>query len=280
MVIHNTNTIMNKTIKHLGYIALLLLFLVLGGCASQKNITYLQDVKRDYRQQIAQDYDVRINSDDLLSIMVNSKDPELVQMFNLPMVSYQVTATGYSGGQYRMLGYLVDKNGNINFPQLGAVNVRGLTRFELSELISRELKEKGLVNDAVVTVQFLNFKVSVMGEVVRPGTFDVDSDRITILDALSKAGDLTIYGRRDNVKVIREENGERTVALVDLRSKNLMNSPYYYLKQNDIVYVEPNKARAGQREINQNRSVGTFASIISVLTSLASLLVVIFNRNI
>jgi polysaccharide export outer membrane protein len=134
-----------------------------------------------------------------------------------------------------------------------------------------------LVNDAVVTVQFLNFKVSVMGEVVRPGTFEVDSDRITLLDALSLAGDMTIYGRRDNVRVIREENGERTVAIVDLRSRNLMNSPYYYLKQNDIVYVEPNKARAGQREINQNRSVSTFASILSVLASLASLAVVIFR---
>jgi len=266
---------MNKTIRNLVYPVLLLL--LLGGCASQKEITYLQDVTRNYRQTIAQDYDVRINSDDLLSIMVNSKDPELVQMFNLPMVSYQVTSMGYLGGQQRMLGYLVDKNGNIKFPQLGELNVRGLTRFELSDLISNELKERGLVNDAVVTVQFLNFKVSVMGEVVRPGTFEVDSDRITLLDALSLAGDMTIYGRRDNVRVIREENGERTVAIVDLRSRNLMNSPYYYLKQNDIVYVEPNKARAGQREINQNRSVSTFASILSVLASLASLAVVIFR---
>lgn len=237
----------------------------------------MQDVTRNYRQTIEQNYDVRINSDDLLSIMVNSKDPELVQMFNLPMVSYQVTSMGYLGGQQRMLGYLVDKKGNINFPQLGEINVRGLTRFELSERISKELKDKGLVNDAVVTVQFLNFKVSVMGEVLRPGTFDVDSDRITLLDALSKAGDLTIYGRRDNVKVIREENGERTVAIVDLRSKKLMDSPYYYLKQNDIVYVEPNKARAGQREINQNRSVATFTSIMSLLTSLASMLVLILR---
>ena len=262
-------------IRHLGYLTLLLFFL--GGCASQKNISYIQDVKRDYSQTIAQDYDVRINSDDLISIMVNSKDPELVQMFNLPMVSYQFTASGYVGGTQRMLGYLVDNNGNINFPQLGEINVLGLTRFELSERISKELRDKGLVNDAVVTVQFLNFKVSVMGEVARPGTFDVDSDRITLLDALSKAGDLTIYGRRDNVKIIREVNGERTVAIVDLRSKNLMNSPYYYLKQNDIVYVEPNKARAGQREINQNRSVSIFASILSVLASLASLAVVIFR---
>ena len=261
---------MNKKLINLAIIALLLLFL--GGCASQKEIIYLQDVTEDYRQKIEQDYNVRINSDDLLSIMVNSKNPELVQMFNLPMVSYQVTGTGYSGGQPRMLGYLVDKDGNINFPQLGELKVKGLTRFELADKISRELKSGGLVNDAVVTVQFLNFKVSVMGEVVRPGTFEVNSDRITLLDALSLAGDLTIYGRRDNVRIIREENGERIVAFVDLRSVELMNSPYYYLKQNDIVYVEPNKARAGQREINQNRSISTFASIMSVMISLAVLI--------
>lgn len=261
---------MNKKIRNLGYITLLLFFL--GGCASQKEITYLQDVKKDYRQRIEQDYNVRINSDDLLLIMVNSKNPELVQMFNLPMVSYQVTNTGYSEGQQRMLGYLVDKNGNINFPQLGEINVMGLTRFELSEQLTKELKRRGLVNDPVVTIQFLNFKVSVMGEVERPGTFEVKSDRITLLDALSLAGDLTIYGRRDNVKVIREENGERIVAFVDLRSVELMNSPYYYLKQNDIVYVEPNKVRAEQREINQNRTILTFASIVSGMISLAVLI--------
>lgn len=261
---------MKKKMKMWGCLALGLY--LLAGCASQKQIAYLQDVPGDYRRQMGQDYDIRINTDDLLSIMVNSKNPELAQMFNLPMVSYQITNTGYTGGQYRILGYLVDKEGEIDFPQLGKIKVRGLTRFELAERLKQELTGRGLVNDPVITIQFLNFKVAVMGEVARPGTFEVNSDRITLLDALSRAGDLTIYGRRENVKVIREENGQRMVGSVDLRSAELMDSPFYYLKQNDIVYVEPNKARAGQREINQNRSIGTFASIVSVLTSLAILI--------
>lgn len=249
----------------------IVLFL-LTGCASQKQISYLQNIPVGYQTKINQDYEINIHPDDLLSIMVNSKDLELVQMFNLPMVSYQITSSGYSGGQNRVLGYLVDKDGYIDFPQLGSIKVQGMTRSALTGYIKEQLISKGFVNDPIVTVQFLNFKVSVMGEVTRPGTFDVTSDRITLFDALSRAGDLTIYGKRENVKVIREENGERMVATLDLRNDEILTSPYYYLRQNDIVYVEPNNARAGQREINQNRTIGTFASIVSVLISLSVLI--------
>lgn len=251
----------------------ILVLAILGvGCASQKEIVYLQDVNSTGEVFSLPASDIRINTDDLLSIMVNSKDPELVQMLNMPMVAHQISnVSGYAATQQRVLGYLVDKSGNIEFPQLGKLYVKGLTRFELADLVKRQLISKGLVNDPIVTVQFLNFKISVIGEVQRPGSYDVVSDRITIFDALSRAGDLTIYGRRDNVKIIREENGQKTVAMVDLRSKEIFNSPYYYLQQNDVVYVEPNKAKAGQREINQNRSISTFSSIVSVLISLAVL---------
>jgi polysaccharide export outer membrane protein len=263
---------MVKNMKKWGCIAFVLC--VLAGCASQKQISYLQDVPDDYRQKITQDYDLKIHPDDLLSIMVNSKDPELAQMFNLPMVSYQIanSNTGYAGGQNRVLGYLVDKEGYIDFPQLGVIRVQGMTRTELTKYIKNQLIEKGLMKDPIVTIQFLNFKVSVLGEVNQPGTFEITSDRITLLDALSLAGDLTVYGQRENVKVIREENGERVVASLDLRNKDLLSSPYYYLQQNDVVYVEPNKVKAGQREINQNRTIGTFASILSVMVSLAVLI--------
>lgn len=263
---------MVKNMKKWGCIAFVLC--VLAGCASQKQISYLQDVPDDYRQKITQDYDLKIHPDDLLSIMVNSKDPELAQMFNLPMVSYQIanSNTGYAGGQNRLLGYLVDKEGYIDFPQLGVIRVQGMTRTELTKYIKNQLIEKGLMKDPIVTIQFLNFKVSVLGEVNQPGTFEITSDRITLLDALSLAGDLTVYGQRENVKVIREENGERVVASLDLRNKDLLSSPYYYLQQNDVVYVEPNKVKAGQREINQNRTIGTFASILSVMVSLAVLI--------
>ena len=192
--------------KMWGGIAMMLCFLT--GCTSTKQIAYLQDTPENYKQEIAQEYEIKIHSDDLLSIMVNSKDLELVQMFNLPSVRYEFGSKGaYSGGSSGILGYLVDKEGNIDFPQLGRIKVKGMTRSGLTDYIKEQLISKGLVNDPIVTIQFLNFKVSVMGEVNNPGTFEVSSDRITLLDVLSRAGDLTIYGKRENVKVIREENG-------------------------------------------------------------------------
>ena len=172
-----------------------------------------------------------------------------------------------------MLGYLVDTNGDIDFPILGKLHVAGLTRLQLTDMIKQRLIDEDLIKDPIVTVQFLNYKVSVMGEVNRPGSFNISGDRITLLEALSMAGDLTIYGRRDRVAVIREKDGKRTILMHDLRSSDIFNSPCYYLQQNDIVYVEPNKAKAGQSEINQNKSVGVWLSAASILVSIVSLIV-------
>ena len=241
-------------------------------CTSTKKIIYLQDVVPLKQQEIEQKYEVMIHGDDLLAIMVNSRDPELALPFNMPMVSYQLGSN--TGGQQRVLGYLVDTNGNIDFPILGEIHVEGLTRMQLTELIKNKLIEGDLIKDPIVTVQFLNFKISVMGEVGRPGSFTISGDRITLLEALSMAGDLTIYGRRDRVGVIRENNGKRTILFHDLRSADIFNSPCYYLQQNDIVYVEPNKAKSGQSSINQNNSIGVWVSVISLLTTIA---VLIFN---
>ena len=203
--------------------------------------------------------------------MVNSKNPELALPFNMPMISYQIGSQ--SSPQQRVLGYLVDTNGEIDFPILGKMHVAGLTRLQLTELIKQRLTEEDLIKDPVVTVQFLNYKVSVMGEVNRPGSFNISGDRITLLEALSMAGDLTIYGRRDRVAVIRENDGQRTILYHDLRSSDVFNSPCYYLQQNDIVYVEPNNSKAGQSEINQNKSVGVWLSAGSILVSIVSLIV-------
>lgn len=238
-------------------------------CTSTKKIIYLQDVVPLKQQEIEQKYEVIIHGDDLLAIMVNSRDPELALPFNMPMVSYQLGSN--TGGQQRVLGYLVDTNGNIDFPILGEIHVEGLTRMQLTELIKNKLIEGDLIKDPIVTVQFLNFKISVMGEVGRPGSFTISGDRITLLEALSMAGDLTIYGRRDRVGVIRENNGKRTILFHDLRSADIFNSPCYYLQQNDIVYVEPNKAKSGQSSINQNNSIGVWVSVISLLTTIAVL---------
>ena len=239
-------------------------------CTSTKKIIYLQDVVPFKQQEIEQKYEVIIHGDDLLAIMVNSRDPELALPFNMPMVSYQLGSN--TGGQQRVLGYLVDTNGNIDFPILGEIHVEGLTRMQLTELIKNKLIEGDLIKDPIVTVQFLNFKISVMGEVGRPGSFTISGDRITLLEALSMAGDLTIYGRRDRVGVIRENNGKRTILFHDLRSADIFNSPCYYLQQNDIVYVEPNKAKSGQSSINQNNSIGVWVSVISLLTTIAVLI--------
>lgn len=243
-------------------------------CTSRKEIVYLQDVVPLKQQEIDQKYEVIIHSDDLLSIMVNSKDPELALPFNLPMVTYQLgTNGGIGSSQQRVLGYLVDNAGNIDFPILGEIYVEGLTRMQLTALIKDRLMKEDLIKDPVVTVQFLNYKISVMGEVARAGSFNISGDRITLLEALSMAGDLTIYGKRDRVAVIREKGGVRTILYHDLRSSDLFKSPCYYLQQNDIVYVEPNKARAGQSGINQNNSVGVWLSAVSILASIAGLIV-------
>ena len=240
-------------------------------CASSKKVVYLQDVVPLKQQDIEQKYEVYIHNDDLLAIMVNSKNPELALPFNMPMVTYQLGSE--SGGQQRVLGYLVDTNGDIDFPILGKLHVAGLTRMQLTEMIKQRLIDEDLIKDPIVTVQFLNYKVSVMGEVNAPGSFNISGDRITLLEALSMAGDLTIYGRRDRVAVIREKDGKRTILMHDLRSSDIFNSPCYYLQQNDIVYVEPNKAKAEQTDINQNKSLGVWFGAISALVSIASLIV-------
>ena len=263
---------MNIKVQH--YL-LLCLIAFLASCSAPKEVLYLQDIATVKEENIDKNYEVIIHKDDLLAILVNSKDPELALPFNMPVVTYQIG--GQTSVQQRLLGYLVDQNGDIDFPILGKIHVEGLTRMQVTELIKQKLMEEDLIKDPIVTVQFLNFKVSVMGEVARPGTFDISGDRITLLEALSMAGDLTIYGRRDRVAVIREKDGKRRITYHDLRSSDIFQSPCYYLQQNDIVYVEPNKAKTGQSRINSNNSVGVWLSAVSVLASITSLLVTMFK---
>ena len=253
----------------------LCLIAFLASCSAPKEVLYLQDIASIKEENIDKNYEVIIHKDDLLAILVNSKDPELALPFNMPVVTYQIGAQ--TTAQQRLLGYLVDQNGDIDFPILGKIHVEGLTRMQVTELIKQKLMSEDLIKDPIVTVQFLNFKVFVMGEVTRPGTFDISGDRITLLEALSMAGDLTIYGRRDRVAVIREKDGKRRILYHDLRSSDIFQSPCYYLQQNDIVYVEPNKAKTGQSRINSNNSVGVWLSAVSVLASITSLMVTMFK---
>ncbi|WP_322933435.1 polysaccharide biosynthesis/export family protein [Bacteroides sp. CG01] len=254
---------------------LICMVVLLAACSAPKKVLYLQDISLIKEEAIDKSYEVIIHKDDLLAIIVNSKDPELALPFNMPLVSYQIG--GQNVSQQRLVGYLVNQDGNIDFPILGEIHVEGLTRMQVTELIKKRLIEEELIKDPIVTVQFLNFKISVIGEVGRPGTFDISGDRITLLEALSMAGDLTIYGRRDRVAVIREKDGKRSILYHDLRSSDIFQSPCYYLQQNDIVYVEPNNAKTGQSRINSNNSVGVWLSGVSVLASITSLLVTMFK---
>lgn len=255
-------------------ILVLTLCLVLTSCKTYKKINYIQDVRVNSTEQIAENLGIRIQPKDMLSIVVSSKTPELAAVFNLPVVSYQAGSETVSGaGSQRLIGYVVDNDGYIDFPILGKIQVSGMTRWELQDDIKERIINQGLMKELVVSVEFMNFKISIMGEVNAPGAYTINGDKVTILEALSMAKDLTIFGKRDGVYVIREEAGTRTTYQIDLRSTRLFDSPAFYLRQNDVIYVEPNNVRAGQSTINENslKSVSLWISIGSFLTSLAVL---------
>ncbi|MDO4180140.1 MAG: polysaccharide biosynthesis/export family protein [Bacteroidales bacterium] len=265
---------MNRTFKLLCLLAMLLLF---GSCASRKDFVYLQDMDELKEYPVTQKYEAIIHRDDKLSIVVNSKDPELTLPFNIPgSGGYTVGADGSivsssapvtEGKESK--GYLVDVNGDIDFPILGKLHVEGMTRNQLTELIKRRLVEEELLKDPIVMVNFLNFKFSVLGEVGHVGTFDVTGDRITLLEALAMAGDLTPRSRLDRIAVIREYGNKRRILYHDIRSKDIFTSPCYYLQQNDIVYVEPTKAKATEQD---QRKFSTWSMILSFITTVTSLI--------
>ncbi len=244
--------------------------LMMASCSTPKNIPYFQDVVDGSSDSIAVSKTITIRPGDKISIIVNSKNTKISAMFNLSYatrymgaISDDVVSTAQNAG---VQGYMVEDDGTIDFPVLGRVHVAGLTRDEISRLIKDKLISEGLVQDPVVTVEYLNLKVSVLGEVNKPGRVSIDRDAYTILDALSAAGDLTIYGMRESVRVIRSEEGLRKTYVVNLCSaQNLYSSPVFYLQQNDMIYVEPNDVRARQSTVNGNnvRSTSFWVSIAS-----------------
>jgi polysaccharide export outer membrane protein len=255
----------------------------LSSCGSEtyKKINYLQDVHEDTSMSMKVNKGIIIQPQDQLSIIVTSRDPKMAVPFNLSVSSYYAGSELASvGGSQRITGYVVDNTGNIQFPSLGTLHVAGINRWELQELIRDRLADSGLLKDAVVTVEFLNFKVSVLGEVVAPGSYSVTGDKITILQALALARDLTIYGQRNNVQVIREQNGKRQIYVLDLTNTGIFNSPAYYLQQNDVVYVTPSAVRAGQGEINENyfKSGSFWISLASISATMATLIINIVRK--
>ncbi len=269
-------TKLNMTFKKNILFALCLALMAMVSCGTVKDIAYFQNKVVNEPEAIDKHAGIVIQPKDMLSIVVSSRNPELVAMFNLPVVSYQAGSEVVSSGyNQRLMGYVVDNDGGIDFPVLGPIQVSGLTRWELSELIKNKLLKDGLLTDAVVTVEFMNFKVSVIGEVNAPGTYTIEGDKVTILQAISLARDLTIFGLRENVLVIRERDGERTIYEVNLCDVSLFKSPAYYLQQNDVVYVQPSEVKARQSTTDDKalRMTSIFVSGGSLLVSLASLIV-------
>ena len=253
---------------------ILLLFVLcflFASCGSHKNLVYIQETPIDTEMEIQKVPELIIQPQDMLSIVVSSKTPELAAPFNLPIVTYQ-GGTEVLSSQQRLLGYVVDTNGEIDFPVLGKIYISGLTREQISVMIKDKLISEDYINDPVITVQFMNFRVHVLGEVAKPGTYTINGDHITLMEALSLAGDLTVYGKRENVKVVREKNGERIVYMIDLRSTDIFSSPAYYMQQNDIIYIEPNKYKARQStNTNQFTQVSLWVSIVTMIVTIITL---------
>ena len=262
--------------KFFKILSLTLMLFTAVSCGTPKEITYFQDLKPGQTQlAITDPVEIRVRPKDKLSILVNAPDPKLSNMFNLPIVSQQIGQESATGSSRGVSGYTVDSEGNITFPVLGKVRVDGMTREQIAEYLTTQLKEQELIKDPVVTVEFLNLFVSVMGEVNKAGRIKIDRDNFTILDALSEAGDLTIYGKRDRVLVLRQENGKQVVYGVNLcDARQIYSSPVYYLQQNDVVYVEPNDTKSRQSTVNGNtvRSTSFYLSLASLLTSIIVLI--------
>lgn len=248
---------------------------LLASCAAPKDVIYFQDTTDKEIATDIQPVQIRLRPEDKISIIINCPSVELMNQFNLPYVTRYVGSQteNYGSSQTGLSGYIIDSDGNIDFPVLGKVRVAGLTRPEIASLIKSELQNANLVKDPVVTVDYMNLYVSIMGEVARPGRYAISRDHFTILDALSMAGDLTIDGRRDNIRVIREERGVQKTYLIDMRSaSDIAKSPAYYLCQNDIVYVEPTTKKA-----RMSTAAGNTLLTPSFWVSLASLAATIVN---
>lgn len=248
---------------------LLMLIIFCSACVNTKKVTYF--INQGDAEITATNLPAQplIQNNELLSISVSSLSSQSSSTFNAPNFT-ATTAVGYSGMQLNASGYLVSNDGYIKFPILGAIKVTGITETDLETLITKALIERKLLLEPIVTVRNLNFKVTVLGEVGRPTVINVPNEKISLMEAIGMAGDLSIYARRDNVLLIREENGKKITRRLNLNSNDILNSPYYYLKSNDVVYVEPNKAKVA--------SVSRSREILPVVFGALSFGVVLLDR--
>lgn len=261
--------LVNYLNKHIKSVLVILIAALSLSCATSKEIVYFQD------EAISQDNQVSLHSaivykpNDLLFISIGG-DKDAVAPFNLPAISYSTSSVS-GNGELKMPTYLVDNNGNIEYPVLGTVTLGGLTREQATLFLKAKISE--YVKDPIVNIRLVNFTITILGEVNNPGTFTIEDERISLTEALGLAGDLTIHGKRENVFLIRESDGKKQYTKIDLTSVNALSSPVYFLQQNDVLYIEPNKAKVRSASYNENNGI-----IISAVATLATI-VAIFLAN-
>ena len=251
------------------------IMLLLGACNAQRNVLYLQDIESGTEITLPENYIIRLKPLDQITVVVNSRNPELAKPFNSSTSFNAITGTNVTSvtGESSLQVLTIDERGYVTMPILGEIECAGMTRQELAAEIESRIIEGGYLADPQVNVRFAELTISILGEVNKPGRYDIKKDQISILEALALAGDMTIYGNRNDVAVVRERDGKSIVTKLDLRSSDIFASPCYYLEQNDLVIVSPNKYKAATSEINQNRSV--WISIASTTISLATLIITI-----
>lgn len=255
-------------------VAIVAFALLFAGCNAQKNVLYIQGIESGTEVSLPEEYIIRLKPLDQITVVVNSKNPELATPFNSSSSYNALVGTVANTATESNLQVLtIDEEGYITLPIIGKVLCKGLTRTELARDIENRIREAGYIADPQVNVRFANLTISVVGEVNKPGRYDIERDQLSIFEALALAGDMTIYGSREDVAIIREQNGKNIITKLDLRNPECLSSDYYYLEQNDVIIVSPNKYKAATAEINQNRTF--WISITSTAISLATLLLTI-----
>ncbi|MDN3641251.1 polysaccharide biosynthesis/export family protein [Lutimonas halocynthiae] len=255
-------------------IALLLFIGLMYSCATKDDVVYFNGMNSTDNAIGLDSYSPTYHVDDELVIIVNALDAEAARPFNKSSVSVSLDILD-ARGRERIQTYRVDPDGNVNFPVLGKLKLAGLNRSQATTMLQEKLTD--YIKDPIVDIETVNYRITVLGEVARPGTFTATNERITLIEALSLAGDLTIYGERENVLVIQDYDGKKTYTRVNLKSDDLFNSPVYYLSQNDVVYVEPNKTRAKNSAIGAQ--TGVLLSSLGLLISMTALVVTILNAR-
>jgi len=257
----------NNCYKSLKIAIILIAIALFSSCVSSKKIAYFQDIQSINQAKLENAVpfaEPTIQPDDILSINVFTLNPQSGAIVNQAATNNILGGSANTAVAAQLVsGFLVDRNGDVELSLIGKVKVAGLTTYQARELV----REKASVfyKEPNVQLRFANFKVSVLGEVNTPSTYTLPNEKVTILDALSLAGDLTIYGRRENVLIVRDNNGKKEFSRLDLNSSNIFNSPFYYLKQNDVIYVEPNKRKVSASNSAQIQTIGVIASVLSVI---------------